>query len=97
MCACVLQPAVLPLRRPAPLTDPAMHGNWAAAPGLGHTRDAAYMRPHTSRWVAACREYDALALRTRVPGETAMAVNHVDKHRAKQKGLEIQFNPKEHK
>ena len=45
----------------------------------------------------AGREYDALALRHRVPGDDVPAQNHVHKHKQKNKGLEVVFDPKGHK
>lgn len=43
------------------------------------------------------REYDALGLKKRVPGEATVSAHHVTKHKQKQKDMEVVFDPKDYK
>lgn len=52
---------------------------------------------HTTQMKSLYQDYDALAYRPHNVGEERGAINHVKKAKARQKGLEITFNPKEHR
>lgn len=43
------------------------------------------------------RDYDALGLRARIPGDTAPNAHHISKRKQKQKDVEVVFDAKDYK